>query len=228
MFTDTLEAWTTTWFRKNKYAQVFSTSFRWTRAYPMKRKSDAHKGFSLLAQCDGVPITIICDNAKEQIMAKFHCKCREVATCVKQTEPYTLWSNAAEGTIQELKCGAGQKMAKSSCPPKLWDHCLELEAYIRSYTALDKYELQGQVPETIMSGQTADISPFVELPFYAWVKFWDSLAKYPEPKEQVGRWLGPAINIGPAMMAKILKSNGQVLYVSMYHGLTDDESHDNA
>ena len=27
MFTDTLKAQTTTWFRKNKYAQVFSTSF---------------------------------------------------------------------------------------------------------------------------------------------------------------------------------------------------------
>ena len=80
----------------------------------------------------------------------------------------------------------------------------------------------------IMSGQTADISPFIEHPFYAWVKFWDNLAKYPEPKEQLGRWLGPAINFGPAMMAKILKSNGQVLYVSMYHGLTDDECHDNA
>jgi hypothetical protein len=27
---------------------------------------------------------------------------------------------------------------------------------------LDSLELQGQVPETIVSGQTADISPFVE------------------------------------------------------------------
>ena len=166
MFMNTLKAQTTTWFGKNKYAQVFSTSFGWARAYPMKRKSSAHEAFSLLAQCDGVPITIICDNANEQIMGKFHCKCHEVGTCVKQTKPHTLWSNAAEGTIQELKGGAGQKMAKSSCPAKLWDHCRELEAYIRSHSAPDKYELQGQVPETIMSGQTADMSPFVELPFY--------------------------------------------------------------
>ena len=115
---------------------------------------------------------------------------------------------------------ADQKMAKSSCPAKLWDHCLELEAYIRSRTALDKYELQGQVPEMIMSGQTPDISPFIEHPFSTWVKFWDNLAKYPEPKEQLSCWLGPAINIGPAIMAKIPKSNGQVLYMSTYHGLT--------
>ena len=90
----------------------------------MKRKSDTHEEFSLLAQHDGVLITIICVNAKEQIMDKFHHKCHEVGTCVKQTEPYRPWSNAAEGTIWELKCGAGQKMAKSSCAAELWDHCL--------------------------------------------------------------------------------------------------------
>ena len=148
--------------------------------------------------------------------------------CVKQTEPHTPWSNAAECTIQELKCGAGQKMAKSSCLAKLWDNCLELEAYIRSHTALDKYELQGQVPKTIISGQTTDIFLFIELPFYAWVKFWDNLVKYPEPKEQLGHWLGPAINFGPAMRAKILKYSAQVLYVFTYHSLIDDEYHDNA
>ena len=54
------------------------------------------------------------------------------------------------------------------------------------------------------------------------------MAKYPESKEQLSCWLGPAIDIGPAMMAKILKSNGQVLYVSTYCGLTDDEYRDNA
>ena len=59
-------------------------------------------------------------------------------------------------------------------------------------------------------------------------KVWNNLAKHPEPKKQLGRWLGPAIDIGPAMMAKILKSNGQVLYILTYRGLTDDEHHDNA
>ena len=59
MFTDTLKARTTTWFQQNNCTQIFATSFGWARASPMKRKSNAHEGFSLLAQCDGVPITII-------------------------------------------------------------------------------------------------------------------------------------------------------------------------
>ena len=48
----------------------------------------------------------------------------------------------------------------------------------------------------------------------------------PEPREVLGRWLGPAINIGPTMMSKILKENGQVIYSSTYHVITDDEMQD--
>ena len=71
---------------------------------------------------------------------------------VNQTEPYSPWSSAVEGVIKETKCGEGQKMASSHALAKLWDHCLELECYIRSHMALDNYELQGQVLETILSG----------------------------------------------------------------------------
>ena len=51
---------------------------------------------------------------------------------------------------------------RSLSPAKLWDHCIELESLIRSHTALDIYELQGEVSDTLLSGKTADISPFVE------------------------------------------------------------------
>ena len=47
--------------------------------------------------------------------------------------------NAAEGSIRELKRGAGRKMEKTGSPKKLWDHLLELEALIRSNTAYHIY-----------------------------------------------------------------------------------------
>jgi len=74
-------------------------------------------------------------------------------------------------------------------PHKLWDHCIELQSYIRSHITIAIYELQGQVPETILSGQTSDISPFVECQWYEFVKWFDSGAKFPEPKECYGRCL---------------------------------------
>ena len=98
---------------------------------------------------------------------------------VKQTEPYTPWSNVAEGTIQELKCRAGQKMAKSSCLAKLWDHCLELEAYIRLHTALGKYELQGQLPKTIVSGPNHRHIPICRTPILCMGKVLGQLGSIP-------------------------------------------------
>ena len=51
---------------------------------------------------------------------------------MKQLEPYTPLSNAAEREMKELKKGAGCKLLKSRAPKQLWDNCIELEAYIRS------------------------------------------------------------------------------------------------
>ena len=50
-------------------------------------------------------------------------------------------------------------------PNCLWDHCDELEARIRSCTANDHYLLDGEVPETVLKGNTEDISTICE---YEW------------------------------------------------------------
>jgi hypothetical protein len=192
----------------------------------MQRKSCAHEALSLLFQRDGVPSTMVMDGSKEQLQGEFRRKCREANCHVKQTEPYSPWQNAAEGAIREVKRGAGRKMLSSKAPKVLWDHCLELEGLIRSHTASEHFELNGQVPESVISGQPADISPFIEYAWYDWLKFYDQSASYPEDKEVYGRWLSPAIDIGPAMTAKVLKQNGQVIYLSTHRPITEDESND--
>ena len=71
--------------------------------------------------------------------------------------------------------------------------------YIRSHTALDIFSLNGQVPETIVSGETADISPFALFKWYEWVMYHDMSIPFPKMPLVLGRNLGPAIDIGPAM-----------------------------
>ena len=51
-------------------------------------------------------------------------------------------------------------MTKMKSPKVVWDYFLELEAYIRSNTALDIFELDGMTPEANISGETADITTF--------------------------------------------------------------------
>ena len=53
--------------------------------------------------------------------------------------------------------------------------------------------------------------------------FNDSQATFPETKFHVGRWLGPAVDVGSALTYKILKSNGQVVPRSTIRHLTLDE-----
>ncbi|KAI2510101.1 Reverse transcriptase (RNA-dependent DNA polymerase) [Fragilaria crotonensis] len=224
-FTDTLISNTVS-ARNNKYAQIFATPDGWCRAFPMRKKSDAHEGLSLLFQREGVPNTFIMDGAKEQLHGQFRKKCREAGARVKQTEPHTPWSNAAESAIRELKRGVGRQMVRSKAPKRLWDHCLEREAYVRSLTAHDQYRLEGQVPETVVRGDTADISALALFGWFEWVMFRDTSATYPDDKMILGRDLGPAVDIGPAMTRKVIKANGQVVYRSTVRSLTADELSD--
>ena len=83
----------------------------------------------------------------------------------------------------------------------------------------------GQVPETIMTGNTADISHIAEFGWYDWVMFCNNVPSFPDDKLILGRYLGPAIDTGSALTAKILKSNGVFVCRSTLRHLTDEELH---
>ena len=55
------------------------------------------------------------------------------------------------------------------------------------------------------------------------MEFRDTTIAVPNSKEVLRRYLGPSIDVGPAMTAKILKANGQVVHRSTYRSLTDQE-----
>jgi hypothetical protein len=86
----------------NKMAQAYATSFGWARAHPMKRKGDAHETLSLVFQRDGMPLTMVTDDSKEQTKGKFRRKLKEADCHPRVTEPYSPWQQAAEGCIREL------------------------------------------------------------------------------------------------------------------------------
>eukprot|EP00804_Cyclotella_cryptica_P001676 CCRYP_009051-RA/>CCRYP_009051-RA protein AED:0.08 eAED:0.08 QI:0/0/0/1/0.5/0.6/5/0/841 len=124
-------------------------------------------------------------------------KCKEASCLLQSTEPYSPWSNSAEREIRELKKGAARKLTRSGAPRRLWCFALEYEAYVRSHTAHDIYRLDGRVPETVVSGETADISPFCEFGFWDWVKFRDQGVAFPGDALVLGKYLGPSIDRDP-------------------------------
>ena len=144
--------------RGNRYAQVYVTDFVWAAAFPMASRSEAHETVLLLFARDGVLPACICNNAKEMIYGKVCHKLKYAACHLKQLELYIPWSNAAEREIKELKKGAGHELRQSRAPKHLWDKCLELESYGRSNNAHEIYKLDREVPKTVVSGKTSNVS----------------------------------------------------------------------
>ena len=210
--------------QKNRYAQVFCTTQGWTRAFLMKLKSEAHHALSLLYSREGAPDIMVMDNAREQFKGDFRKKNHAVITNVKQTEPHLQWTNTAEGDICELKKAHGCDMVREQSLEVLWDHCLEWQAHIRSLTAHDIFGLNIKVPETMVSGETADISPYAEYHWYEWVMFWDTSVSFQEDYMVLGRDLGTSIDSGLVMARKILKVNRQVVVRSTVRSLTADDT----
>ena len=195
----------------NKCAQSYDTSCEWCRMHPSVSKSQAHETLSTLFVRDGVPPKMVIDGSKDQGLGRFKRKCQEADCHLVSTEPYSPWMMAAEGVNKHCKQGLARKMLASGSPKRLWDHSLELEAYVRSHTALDIYGLRGQVPETILKGDTADISFICEFKWFQWVMYYDPKESYPNCKARIGRYLGPAIDVGSALTHNILLPHGDYL-----------------
>jgi hypothetical protein len=178
---------------------------------------------SLVFHRDGVPPTMVVDDSKEQTLGEFRRKLREADCYHRVTEPYSPWQQAAEGCICKLKRGSSRKMLCSGLPKPLWDHSLELEALVRSCTRNGIYMIASQVPETIMTDDTADISHIAEFAWFDWVMFRDNVSAYPNNKMTIGQNLGPATDTGSALTSKILKANGQFVCRTTVRPLDNDE-----
>jgi hypothetical protein len=90
----------------------------------MAKEKDAHQALSLLFHRDGVPNVMVMDVTKAHIQGGFRRKLREDRCRIRQMEPHTPKSNAAEGSIRELKRGVGREMVRSGAPKRIWDDCL--------------------------------------------------------------------------------------------------------
>ena len=226
MYTDTLHAGAASWMRQNKFAQVYATSFGWTRAYPMKLEKDGPSTLDLLFSHIGVPDKMIGDDSKMHMnmsQGGFKRKLIEAGSMFQALEPMSQWGNAAELRICELKRRSGRTMTKTGCPRCLWDHSLEMAALIESATAKDIFMLNGQVPETLMRGETFDISALCQHGFYDWVRYREPTAQYPEENRPLGRYLGPINDVGSGRAAKILLSNGEYIVRTTFEALSKDE-----
>ena len=72
-------------------------------------------------------------------------------------------------------------------------------------------------------GDTADISIIADHAWHEWIKLYNTVGKkIPEEKMYLGWYLGTAIDVGPALLANILKLNGEAVHCSTYRSLLSE------
>ena len=158
--------------RGNTCAQVFTTKSL-VQVYPMKGKEDPHPGEALqeFIQDVGVPNIIVVDNAPEQVgpKTKFQKVVKFNQCSMRTTEPHTSKQNKVEPMIGRLRRRWRQTMTKNQVPRRLWDYGLVWEAEIISRLATSP---TGRTGLEEVTGDTPDLSEWLDFDFYDWVYYW--------------------------------------------------------
>jgi hypothetical protein len=178
----------------------------------MTKELEVHETLDLFLGRYGIPEALFSDGAKSYTGGEYRKKAKQAGIFCKLTDPYSPWQNRAVSEIREVKRLASKWTVKSQSPRRLWDHAIELASILRSHLALDMYKLNGQVPDAIMLGQTADISFICSFAWYYWVYYNEQNAAFPATKMTLGMYLGPTDpEAGSVLSAKILTFEGNVI-----------------
>ena len=102
------------------------------------------------------------DGTREQVMGKFKEACQDATVQIQQLEYNNPWPNMDKGAVRDNKRDARRAIKKLVFPAKLWDYCAELQAKIICHTVHNTPTINDQVPGTVVTGNTADISELVE------------------------------------------------------------------
>ena len=100
-------------------------------------------------------------------------------------------------------------MTKRDVPEKMWDFGLIWVSETGNLSVSSTKYAGGRTPIEFITGETPDISEWLDFDFYDWVHYWDSPEDKDNPK--IGRWLGVSHRVGSALCYYVLKENGEVV-----------------
>ena len=191
----------------NRYYQVFANRDYFAKGYPISKKSDCHEALDKFIRDYGTPDSIKMDCSKEQtgqhttfqkILKKYN-----IPSVV--SEPDRPNQNPSEGTIREIRKKWYRTMFRVNYPEQLWEYGYNHVTEIMNRTASNAGNLKGRTPLELVTGETIDISKYLDFDFYDRVWFREDAGIGPT---QVGRWLGVAYGYGSLMNYWILPPSG--------------------
>ena len=165
--TDTMDARSKS-LEGNRYAQVFANKAYFSRVYPMDSKKKAGDALRMFCQEFGVPERLTFDGSKEQGQpgTEFMKQIRthDIDHHVSEADLHN--QNPVEGVIRELRRKLYRLMVRKRVPREVWDYGLRWISETSSLTYSSAGSIEGSIPITQVTGETGDISEYLDFGFY--------------------------------------------------------------
>ena len=113
-----------------------------------------------------------------------------------------------EQVIRELRKKWFRVMHKKHVPKRLWDYGLRRTCDVMQCTSTEAGSANGQTPLEIITGDTPDISEFLDFRFYDWCLYSDAFGM---AETKLGRWLGVSHRVGSLMSYWLLTDKCKVI-----------------
>ena len=157
----------------DRYCQVFGNKSMFCAAYPITKKSDCHLALKSFIRDYGAPDAMITDGSREQTSRDSEFSKRLRKNDIKQviTPPYRPNLNPVELVIRELRKRWYRSMFRTNCPRSLWNYGLPHFAKLTQLTVSNAANLKGRTPIEAITGETPDISQYLDFSWYCWVWF---------------------------------------------------------
>ena len=195
--------------RGNVAAQVYSHKCGFHKSYSMPGLNGENTGNSLkdFIHEFGAPDRLTFDGFSSQVgrHTSFQKTLRRYDIDAHVSAPYRPNENPAEGAIREIKKAYYRLKEKTNLPDQLWDYALDYVCETSALTTNSSRYSKGRTPIEIITGETPDISEYMDFGLYDWVTY---RANAGLGNPELGRWLGISHKVSKAMSYWILPVSG--------------------
>ena len=194
----------------NKYAQIFANEAYFATIYPMDTKSKAGDALRTFCREFGVPTKLIVDGSREQTgkHTEFMRQIRTNDIELQIAEAGLHNQSPAEGVVREVRRRWYRTMFKKRVPKEFWDYGMRWVCETMQRTYVRGHRINGCVPLQALTGETIDISEYLDFGFYDRVWYHEN-AGLGEPMP--ARWLGVSKHVGGQMCFYVLTKTGHVV-----------------
>jgi hypothetical protein len=218
---------------QNTGAFIFTTG-TFTKIYPVESTARAGEVLAEFVRDVGVPTDLRADLAsyfsgRNTDFVKEAKRLRIKLTYAEKGRHNQ--NHAAEREIRDIKRRWHNKMVSKGAPKRLWDYGVVHQAEIMSRMSRGK---TGRTGYEDVTGETPDISEWVDFDFYDWIWYHDppdTMAETTEEIRKLGKWLGVANRVGSALTYWVLTEAAKVIarstvqHVTAQEQLNDDIKH---